>query len=385
MKPLTDEESPLLFNGFRSDHDLDQVHYGGRFLTRTALESTDETAASLPRIFSRYGPRVNNSLKSALHGKESSVYTTLRYSMGWTDSKGKAIVASTGKALRPILCLFACETVGGSANTAMPAAVALEFIHNFSLIHDDIQDKDEMRRGRPSLWVVWSEPKAIIAGNVLRVVADMCLEQLVRNNVTVDHALAASQILTEAYLQMIEGQYLDILFERRLDIGLDDYLEMIGRKTGALIRCALEMGATLGNSNSNVQSAFREFGRCLGFVFQIRDDVLGVWGKPDKTGKPVGADIKRKKNSFPIVHAMNYAKGADARLLKQTYGKESLDENDVSRILEVMDRLGTQEYAQSLAKAHCEKALDAIQGVELSPQARIEIEDLAKFLLTRDH
>ena len=313
------------------------------------------------------------------------MYTALRYGMGWTDSKGKVVVASTGKALRPVLCLFACETVGGSAKIAIPAAVALEFIHNFSLIHDDIQDKDQTRRGRPSLWVVCGEPKAVMAGNVLRVVADMCLEQLIRHGVTVDDALVAIQIFTEAYLQMIEGQYLDLLFERRHDIGLDDYLEMIARKTGALIRCALEMGATLGSSNSNTQSAFREFGRCLGFVFQIRDDVLGVWGKPAKTGKPVGADIQRKKNSFPIVHAMNYAKGAEARLFKQTYGKETLDENDVSRILEVMDRLGTEEYAQSLARDHCEKALDAIKGVELSPQARSEIEDLAKFLLTRDH
>ena len=354
-------------------------------MTRTALETTTGTAALLPQMFTRYGADVNGALKSSLSSEHNFVYDTLRYAMGWTDSKGNAVAASTGKALRPILCLFACDAVGGSINKAIPAAVALEFIHNFSLIHDDIQDKDQTRRGRPTLWVVWGESKAIVAGNVLRVVADLSLEQLVQQDVVVPDALTVIEILTEAYLQMIEGQYLDLEFESRFDIELDDYLGMISRKTGALIRCALEMGAVLGTPDKRTVAAFREFGRSLGFVFQIRDDVLGVWGEPKKTGKPVGADIRRKKNSFPVVHAMNYAKGTDARRLQEVYRKEVLEDSDVSDILTVMERLGTQKQAQGLAEEHCEGALRSLESVELSPEARSDIESLAEFLLIRDH
>lgn len=354
-------------------------------MTRTALEVSGKKTAVLPPLFHRYGAGLSGALRASLSYEGSRVYDTLRYAMGWADSGGNVVTATTGKALRPTLCLFACEVIGGTAERAMPAAVAIEFIHNFSLIHDDIQDHDETRRGRPTVWAVWGEPKAIVSGNALRAVADISLERLVERGVSVPDALRVIAILTEAYLQMIEGQYLDLDYEKRHDVGQDAYLDMISRKTGALIRCSLEMGAFLGTKDAAAVDAFRRFGRSLGFVFQIRDDILGVWGEEEKTGKPVGADIRHKKNSFPVVHAMGYAKGADAALLKETYRKEVLDDRDVARILEVMERIGTREQAQALAQRHCGDALKALEGVALSPQAREEIEDLAHFLLVREH
>jgi len=354
-------------------------------LARTALDVSGKKMAVLPPLFRRYGAELSCALRASLSYDGCRVYDTLRYAMGWADSDGNPVTAATGKALRPTLCLFACEVIGGTADRAMPAAVAIELIHNFSLIHDDIQDHDKTRRGRPTVWAVWGEPKAIVSGNALRAVADISLERLVEQGVSIPDALRVIALLTEAYLQMIEGQYLDLDYEKRHDVGQDAYLNMISLKTGALIRCSLEMGAFLGTKDLGAVDAFRRFGRSLGFVFQIRDDILGVWGKEGKTGKPVGADIRRKKNSFPVVHAMGHANGTDAAMLREAYRKEALDDHDVAQVLEVMERIGTRDQAQALAQRHCDDALAALEGVALSPQAQEEIEDLAHFLLVREH
>ncbi len=309
----------------------------------------------------------------------------LRYGMGWADPDGRPVEATTGKALRPTLCLFACEATGGDPRQALPAAVALEYIHNFSLIHDDIQDHDETRHHRATLWAVWGVPKAIVAGNVLRTVADVSLSELVPRGLSADDLIELTGTLTTAYLEMIEGQFLDLSFESRGDISLAEYLDMIARKTGALIRCSMELGSYLGSRDPATVDAFRECGRALGLVFQVKDDVLGVWGDPGSTGKPVGADVRRKKNSFPVVHAMAKASGADATTLQEVYGKPEPDDDDVEAVLGVMERLGTRRSAEELAARHSKQALDALAPVELEPGARRRIEELAHFLLVRDH
>ena len=250
---------------------------------------------------------------------------------------------------------------------AMPAAAALEFIHNFSLIHDDIQDKDRTRHHRPTLWAVWGMPKALVAGNVLRVIADTCLEGLTREGVKTDHALSGIGLLTEAYLEMIEGQYLDVSYEGQTTISIDDYMSMISRKTGALIRCALHLGALIGAGDAATADAFRECGRSLGYIFQIRDDFLGVWGDEGITGKPVGADIRRKKNSFPIVCAMSQSAAKDQQLLKELYSKDDLDEDDVADVLDAMERSHVKERGASIAAEHSDRALQALSSVEIAP------------------
>ena len=305
--------------------------------------------------------------------------------MGWVDVDGQACNATEGKALRPTLCLLACEAAGGSVGKAMPAAVAVELIHNFSLIHDDIQDGDETRHHRPTLWAVWGVPKALIAGNTLRVVADTALEGLVEKGVELETALAAVGVLTEAYQEMIEGQYLDMSYEGRPDIGIHEYLDMISRKSGALIRHSMNLGALIGARQTATIDALLECGRSLGYVFQIRDDVLGVWGDEDTTGKPVGADIRRKKNSFPVVHAMSAARGEDKQLLQTTYEKDSLSDDDVASVLDVMDRVNTRENAQTLAAEHADRALEAVAQVELAPSAHEDLRELVDFLLVREH
>ena len=335
-------------------------------------------------MFQRYRANISRSLRDSLSQQYSDVYDMLRYYMGWVDENGRPHEAMEGKALRPTLCLFACEAVGGALEMAMPSAVALEFIHNFSLIHDDIQDRDEIRHNRKTLWAVWGDPKALVAGNVLRVVADECLHQLLDSGLDYDRALAAGTLLTEAYLEMIEGQYLDLQFEGRHDISMSDYLNMISRKTGALIRCSLNLGAVVGAQEQGVGDAFKESGRAMGYVFQIIDDVLGVWGDEETTGKPVGADIRRKKNSYPVVYTMGTAKDKDQKMLNEIYEKDELDDSDVDSVLAVMDRLDVKNQAQQEAEKYANVALESLAPVELSREARQEVEDLAHFLLVRD-
>ena len=335
-------------------------------------------------MFQRYRANISRSLRDSLSQQHSDVYDMLRYYMGWVDENGRPHEAMEGKALRPTLCLFACEAVGGALEMAMPSAVALEFIHNFSLIHDDIQDRDEIRHNRKTLWAVWGDPKALVAGNVLRVVADECLHQLLDSGLDYDRALAAGMLLTEAYLEMIEGQYLDLQFEGRHDISMSDYLNMISRKTGALIRCSLNLGAVVGAQEQGVGDAFKESGRAMGYVFQIIDDVLGVWGDEETTGKPVGADIRRKKNSYPVVYTMGRANDKDQKMLNEIYEKDELDDSDVDSVLAVMDRLDVKNQAQQEAEKYANVALESLAPVELSREARQEVEDLAHFLLVRD-
>ena len=341
-------------------------------------------AVTLPGMLVRYRAEVSSALRSSLPRDEPEVYNLLKYYMGWVDENGFPSAGMEGKGLRPTLCLFACEAVGGTPKMAMPAAVALEFIHVFSLIHDDIQDEDETRHNRKTLWKLWGVPKALVAGNVLRVVADQALHRLVNAGVEHGRALSAMGLLTEAYLEMIEGQYLDLSFEGRSDVGVDDYFQMISRKTGALIRCSMALGAVVGSDDPEVARAFRECGRSLGYVFQIRDDVLGIWGEEERTGKPVGADIRRKKNSYPVVYAKENAGQQDVKTLIEIYKKDNVDDADVETVLDVMDRADVKRHAQKNAASYAQAALDSISQVELSGESRQEIEDLTRFLLVRD-
>ena len=268
---------------------------------------------------------------------------------------------------------------------AMPAAAAMELIHNFSLIHDDIQDGDETRHHRKTLWAIWGIPKALVAGNVLRIVADSTLDDLQSAGVPTGRALPVIEQLTQAYLEMIEGQYLDISFEGQSEVGLKQYLDMIARKTGALIRCSFTMGALIGSQDIGDANAFRESGRALGFLFQVRDDILGIWGEEESTGKPVGADIRRKKNAFPAVYAMSQAQGEDKRHLLGIYRKGELSDADVEDVLHIMDALKVREHAHALAVEEAEAAMDALAAVEMERRARREYENLLEFLLHREH
>ena len=334
----------------------------------------------------RYRDIIVTTLKERLSQDFLPVYDMLRYCMGWSDKDGNPVDGAMGKSLRPSLCLFACEAVGGQIRHALPAAASLELIHNFSLIHDEIEDFDETRHHRPTLWTLWGINKALVAGNVLRIVADRSMEMMkIDEGKDAERVVKGVELLTEACLEMIEGQYMDISFEGRIDITLDQYMAMISRKTGALIRCSLQLGAAMGTENAATLETFRKTGTSLGFVFQIRDDILGIWGEEKSTGKPVGIDILRKKNSLPIVHAMDKADKKGKELLREIYSLEHPGEQEVAAVLEIMEQAGTRDYAQKLAYEYEGKALKLFSQTRLSDSHQLDFGVLARFLAVRQY
>ena len=334
----------------------------------------------------RYRDIIVTTLKERLSQDFLPVYDMLRYCMGWSDKDGNPVDGAMGKSLRPSLCLFACEAVGGQIRHALPAAASLELIHNFSLIHDEIEDFDETRHHRPTLWTLWGINKALVAGNVLRIVADRSMEMMkIDAGKDAERVVKGVELLTEACLEMIEGQYMDISFEGRIDITLDQYMAMISRKTGALIRCSLQLGAAMGTENLATLETFRKTGTSLGFVFQIRDDILGIWGEEKSTGKPVGIDILRKKNSLPIVHAMDKADKKGKELLREIYSLEHPGEQEVAAVLEIMEQAGTRDYAQKLAYEYEGKALKLFSQTRLSDSHQLDFGVLARFLAVRQY
>lgn len=344
----------------------------------------------LPGFFGRYQSAIDQAMRNNLRPLASPLFTTLRYYLGWVDSEGNYDPQPAGKRVRPTLCMLACEAAGGDPTAALPAAVSLEFVHNFSLVHDDIEDHDRTRHHRLTVWAVWGIPIAIDSGNAFLGVADLTVAQLRENGIPAAVAVDVGGTIADHYLKMVEGQYLDISFEDRLEVSVDEYLTMIRRKTGALIECSVYTGALVGGWNRNNRApieALRSVGKSLGYVFQIRDDVLGVWGGPE-TGKPVGADITRKKKALPAVHAIATARGAARKEILSLYGKPTIEGDDLARVLEIMDELRTQEYCDSLAAEHWQAAKSVLESSELAGGSFTngtagDFIELGEFLLAR--
>ena len=315
---------------------------------------------------------------------EAGLFSMLRYHLGWQDSDGNPAAEDAGKGLRPVLVLASCEINGGDWHDALPAAAALELIHNFSLLHDDIQDRDTTRRGRATAWTVFGVHEAIAAGNAMRVVADQTLLALSETGLAASTVMAASLALTSRYVEMTEGQYLDMSFEDSDDVTTDAYLDMISRKTGALIDCAMYLGSLVATGDARTAEAFGACGRKLGLAFQVRDDLLGIWGDPAATGKPVGSDIKRKKKSMPIVHVFQRANDAQREWLRTAYAAEEVAGDDIERVLDLLAELDSEAVVHQTAVDQASGAMDALKGLQLAPEARESIQAMADYFVTRD-
>jgi len=310
-------------------------------------------------------------------------YGMMAYHLGWQDTAFHLVEAPSGKRLRPLLCLLACQ-VTSHWKVALPAAAAVELVHNFTLIHDDIQDHSPLRRGRPAVWSVWGIPQAINAGDGLFIIARNALLRLRARGVSPDVILDCISVLDETILCICEGQYLDLAFERRLDVDEEAYNGMIARKTAALLEAAVQLGALVGGASEEVTAALRAYGGALGLAFQVQDDLLGVWGEEDRTGKPAAADVYGRKLGLPAVHALAYASPADQERLAEVYGGTGpVTAADVAAVLAAMDRSGTQAYIEAVAGQHHRAALAALEGVPTGP-AREALAGLAEALVGRE-
>ena len=284
-----------------------------------------------PRFLTYQSDKMENYLYDYVLSYDGKTSKYIHNYFGWDEfNQNGNIVKYSGKAFRPAICILICTSLSGTLEMALPPSISVELVHNFSLIHDDIEDNDRVRRHKPTLWTIWGIPKAIITGNSILVLGNKVLNKMLINGSTKSDLFKAQRILTESYLKMMEGQFLDISFEKEKNISEEKYLKMISLKTGALIECSVILGAIASKVNLD-EKLFKQvslFGKNIGLLFQIRDDLLGVWGT-DKTGKPVGADIKRKKKSLPIILALNSSNLLASKKAHKIFSKKNLNQIDV--------------------------------------------------------
>jgi geranylgeranyl diphosphate synthase type I len=339
---------------------------------------------SLPSSFYRYQAEIEAELKSVVGERTLPLYAMLRYHLGWVDEQGLPQENQGGKRVRPTLCLLACEAVGGDWRSALPAAAAIELVHNFSLIHDDIQDKSWKRRNRPAVWKVWGEAQGINAGDAMYALAPLALLRLRKRGITQRKIMLASCLLNQASLKVCEGQYMDIDYENRLDISPDNYQDTISRKTVPLFECALHLGALLGTNNQKLVSQLCSFGRSLGLAFQMYDDVQGIWGEEEIMGKPLYTDIRYKKKTLPIIYAFQKAGGEEKERLLSIYSKARISAEDITQMLYILDSLGARSYMEGLIKQNYLQALQELKRAMLPLPAQQELAEVAAFLLGQE-
>ena len=313
------------------------------------------------------------SIQSAYHDHSNGLRDMLLYHMGWSEES----TGNSGKRLRPLLLLLCTHMSGGDWQTALPAAVSVELIHNFSLIHDDIEDNSTMRHNRDTLWVKYGLPQAINAGDSLFSLALNHIWKLLEVYPP-DFAVQCSQLLTTTCIKLTEGQYLDIDFEKRKSVSMENYLAMTEGKTTILLSTATHMGALLGNNGPATLEDFHAFGHNLGLAFQIIDDYLGIWGDDALTGKSKTSDLLTGKHTYPVIlgclHSAHFARA---------WQQSTITPETIPTLLEYLQAAGIRE--KTLAEAERLTNL-AHRHLELAASGHSDyglVAELADWLLSR--
>jgi geranylgeranyl diphosphate synthase type I len=312
----------------------------------------------------------------ALHPPE--LQTMLRFPMGWVDADGLPDEQPAGKQIRPLLLMLCTAAAGGVWQNALPAAAAVEILHNFSLVHDDIQDDSHTRRGRPTVWRVWGKPNAINVGDALFTLSYAALSEL--DSAVLPEATFRQiwTIFNQTNLELIRGQYLDMRFETRPAVTADEYISMITGKSAALIAGCAEIGALIGGASTERAQAFHAFGLNLGIAFQIRDDILGIWGNPALTGKSAATDILSRKKSLPVLHGLRAAPR-----LAELYLSAQMSDDVVAEVIQILNDAGASDYAKTQEQHYADQAMQALERAQpVSPTGEM-LADLTRQLLGR--
>ncbi len=326
-------------------------------------------------------------------GHARPLYEMLAYHLGLDGAPGRG-----GKRIRPLLGVLAYQSLGGDYRRALPGAAAVELGHNFSLVHDDIEDGDRERRHRPTLWALWGIPLAINAGDALFALSRLALYRLLDREEHSDHqVLQLMRIYDETCLALCEGQYLDISFETRDDVTVEAYYEMIGKKTAALLGASVQAGAILAVDDPEVHAAYQRFGFDLGMAFQMADDVKGSFWTSQETGKPEAGDVRRRKKTLPVVWALEHADPADRSRLIEIYAgpaasrdgqrtasgpaAEPLDDTAVTEVLAILERSGGRAHTEAQARHYRDVALEHIRLLPCDPRGKEELSTLVRWII----
>ncbi|MEU2350943.1 polyprenyl synthetase family protein [Modestobacter sp. NPDC049651] len=332
---------------------------------------------------------VEPALRAAVDRLDPTTRALSAYHLGWTEADGTPRrEAGGGKALRPALVLLGAEACGGTDADAVPSAVAVELVHNFSLVHDDLMDGDTERRHRATVWAVWGSANAILTGDAM---VGLALEVVLDSGSP--HAVALSQTLLRATRELIRGQVEDLQFEQRAEVTLDECLRMVAGKTGALIAASAGMGALAAGAPPATVAALTRYGDHLGTAFQLVDDLLGIWGEPAVTGKPVLNDLRSRKKSLPVAYALSQrCDGRDEladwlRTPPAPAGDAAgpAEEAGLRRAAELVEACGARAWTAAEARRQVDAARAALDEVDLRPVPRAELDALADFVVGREH
>lgn len=313
---------------------------------------------------------VDRGLRSAVDRLPAPASRIASYHFGWADTEGALIEGRSGKALRPLLTLLAAQAVGGHWAPAVPAAVAVELVHNFSLIHDDIIDRDTVRRNRQTAWKVFGTTDALLVGDALHALA---FEVLAAEDDEQEYFTHGAHLLAATVRALIDGQLADTRFEGRERVGIAECVAMSEAKTASLIGCATELGSLYGGGSPEQMEALRDFGFRLGLTFQHVDDLLGIWGDPVVTGKPTFSDLRSRKKSLPVVAALGSGRPGVAELSRLYTGTEPLDEAQVHRIAELVEQCGGRRASEEAAEVLTASAISRLieRGLEADAVAAL--------------
>lgn len=308
----------------------------------------------------------------------------LRYHLGWQGMNGEAVAGRRGKRLRPLLCLLACEAFGGDWHAALPAASALELIHNFALIHDDIEDDSLTRHQRPTVWNVWGLGQGVNAGDALWALARRSIYRLTERAHSPAATLAVAQLLDETCYDLCKGQYLDIASEGDREMTEQVYERVVRGKTAALTAASLVSGAILGGASPACLEQIESYGLELGIAFQLTDDLLGIWGDPGITGKSAASDLATHKMTLPVIHALAWERARGENTLYSILG-EPPSEESFPTMLAILDRSGAQELVTQRATASQHRMTVLWQRLRLNGPAAEELQRLTLGVVGREY
>ncbi|MBN0048641.1 polyprenyl synthetase family protein [Streptomyces actuosus] len=342
------------------------------------------TAVDVTALLERGRTLATPVLRAAVGRLAPPMDTVAAYHFGWIDAQGNPTSGDGGKAVRPALAVLSAEVTGARPETGVPGAVAVELVHNFSLLHDDLMDGDEQRRHRDTVWKVHGPAQAILVGDALFALANEVLLELG----TVEAGRAARR-LTSATRALIDGQAQDISYEHRDRVSVEECLEMEGNKTGALLACASSIGAVLGGTDTATADALERYGYHLGLAFQAVDDLLGIWGDPESTGKQTWSDLRQRKKSLPVVAALAADGPAAARLGEllaadvRSSDVENFSEEEFATRARLIEEAGGREWTAEEARRQYTVALEALDAVDMPEQVRERFTALADFVVVR--
>ena len=328
-------------------------------------------------------PALETEMRTVLHANGTppdALYGMMQYHMGWLDADFNPIQTNSGKRIRPLLCLLTTEAAGGSWEQALPAAAAVELLHNFSLIHDDIEDGSETRRGRLTMWKIWGTAQAINSGDAMFAVAHLALNNLMKRDVPAQTVVQALQRFDVTCVELTQGQHADMDFETRDSATVTEYINMITGKTAVLLAHCAELGALVADQDAATITHYAAFGRNLGLAFQVIDDILGIWGDEIKIGKSAASDIITKKKTLPVLYGL-----AQNQQLQDLDLKAEPNTRFVEAVVATLDELGARDFAIQYAKEYSAKAIEHLNAAQPQGDAGQALYALADMLLKRDY